>query len=171
MPFNYPDQYNQLLKRHKQHGVLIDSNLLLLFTIGSFNQSLVGRYNRLSKYTEKDFLTITHFIKYFEKIITTPHILTEVSNLSNMIDNKIKTLYFDNFYTKLKILEESNISFLKAFEDSNTRKFGLTDAGITVIAREKYLVLTDDFPLSGYLEKQGIDVINFNHLRYLSYFK
>jgi uncharacterized protein YaiI (UPF0178 family) len=44
-------------------------------------------------------------------------------------------------------------------------KFGLTDTAISVVAAKKFLVLTVDFPLAGYLKKKGVDAINFNNLR------
>ena len=37
------------------------------------------------------------------------------------------------------------------------------------LVKGQYLVLTDDFRLSNYLGKQGIDVLNFNHLRFASW--
>lgn len=44
-------------------------------------------------------------------------------------------------------------------------KFGLTDTGIIHLTKGKYLVLTDDFRLSQYLQSAGVDVVNFNHIR------
>jgi uncharacterized protein YaiI (UPF0178 family) len=44
-------------------------------------------------------------------------------------------------------------------------KFGLTDCGIINLCREQYLVLTDDLKLANYLQKEGIDTINFNNIR------
>ncbi|RXH56370.1 hypothetical protein GRAN_3227 [Granulicella sibirica] len=41
--------------------------------------------------------------------------------------------------------------------------FGLTDAAIHSAAAET-LVLTEDFRLSGFLQTQGIDALNFRHL-------
>lgn len=43
-------------------------------------------------------------------------------------------------------------------------RFGLTDCGIVLIARDKYLVLTDDLKLHLYLKALGVDTINFNNL-------
>ena len=48
-------------------------------------------------------------------------------------------------------------------------KFGLTDTAIVKLVKDQFLVLTDDFPLSNYLGKQGVDVLNFNHLRFASW--
>ncbi len=44
-------------------------------------------------------------------------------------------------------------------------KLGLTDSAILHLAKDKYLVLTDDFTLCQFLQKAGIDVLNFNHIR------
>jgi len=41
----------------------------------------------------------------------------------------------------------------------------LTDSSILLAARNGFLILTDDFPLSNFLASEGLDVINFNHLR------
>jgi uncharacterized protein YaiI (UPF0178 family) len=44
-------------------------------------------------------------------------------------------------------------------------RLGLTDAAIAALARHNYLFLTDDFDLYSTLVNQGVDAINFNHLR------
>jgi hypothetical protein len=43
-------------------------------------------------------------------------------------------------------------------------RFGLTDASIAGVARNRYLVLTDDFRLSNFLRSERQDVVNFNHI-------
>ena len=44
-------------------------------------------------------------------------------------------------------------------------KFGLTDCGIVNVAKDNYLVLTDDLKLAIYLQNIGIDTLNFNNIR------
>lgn len=46
-------------------------------------------------------------------------------------------------------------------------RFGLTDCGIMILAKDKYLVLTEDLKLHLYLKAYGVDTINFNNLRSL----
>ena len=41
----------------------------------------------------------------------------------------------------------------------------MTDTAIGMVAAEKFLVLTVDLPLAGYLNKKGVAAINFNNLR------
>ena len=45
------------------------------------------------------------------------------------------------------------------------QRLGLTEAAIAALARRNCLLLTDDFDLYSTLVKQGVDAINFNHLR------
>jgi hypothetical protein len=44
-------------------------------------------------------------------------------------------------------------------------KIGLTDCGIVNVAKDNYLVLTDDLKLAIYLQNIGIDTLNFNNIR------
>lgn len=62
--------------------------------------------------------------------------------------------------TRLLYMESKTIATSEKFV-----KFGLTDYGILNLARDKYLVLTDDFKLANYLQSVGIDTINFNNIR------
>lgn len=53
--------------------------------------------------------------------------------------------------------------------DQQFTKFGLTDCGILSFARDRYLVLTDDLRFADYLQRQGVDTVNFNNLRVLGW--
>jgi uncharacterized protein YaiI (UPF0178 family) len=44
-------------------------------------------------------------------------------------------------------------------------KFGLTDLAIIEAVRKKFCVITDDSRLAAYMERSGVDVINFEHYR------
>jgi rRNA-processing protein FCF1 len=103
----------------------------------------------------------------FTQIVTTPNILTEVNSLINQIREperqqclQILGQAAENNLTEF-YLETKNIAKV-----DNFTKFGLTDSCIISLSQDKYLVLTDDLKLANYLGKLGIDVINFNHLRY-----
>ena len=47
-------------------------------------------------------------------------------------------------------------------------RFGLSDAAISHLANGNFVVLTEDFPLAGYLQKRGVSVVNFNIVRQMS---
>ena len=100
----------------------------------------------------------------FRQVVTTPNILTEVSNLSSAISENYIGAYFRSFATTVALLEEEYVPSSRAMQNQFA-KFGLTDAAIAEIAAKKYLVLTDDFRLSQSLQAAGIDALNFNHVR------
>lgn len=158
--------YDELIIKYKSKGVIIDTNVLLMYFIGSYNKKIIEEFKRTNVFSISDYDIINNFVNFFDRIFTTPHVLTEVSNLSGQLENKFLEKYFDLFSEKLSILEERNVKAEKAFENKIMRKFGLADACINYIAREKILVLTDDFPLYGVLQKNNIDVINFNNIRF-----
>jgi hypothetical protein len=76
------------LHAFRTRGVLIDSNLLLLLFLGTYDRRQIATNDRLSKYSEDDYDLLIQVLRPFTRIITTPNILTEVSNLSNAIPQK-----------------------------------------------------------------------------------
>jgi len=160
------DYHVKLLSKYRNKGLLLDSNLLLLYFIGLYDYNTISTFKRTTKYTIEDFDIISRIINFFDRVITTPHILTEISNLSGQLSGKIKSHYFKIFAEQIKLLEENSKPSKDLCDGKCFRKFGLTDSGIVEISRDTYLVMTDDLPLSGYLQSQRIDVINFNHIRY-----
>jgi hypothetical protein len=151
------------LLAYRRTDVLIDTNLLLLLFLGSSERTQIASNKRLAIFTYQDFDLLTRFLAQFPQLITTPNILTEVSNLSNAIPDTKKAAYFTWFAARLALLHEEYVASTTALANRWSR-FGLTDAGIAEVAKNRYLVLTDDFRLSQSLESDGIDTLNFNHL-------
>jgi hypothetical protein len=155
----------RLIEQYRKSGLLIDTNLLLLLFMGRFSAQQIQSFKRTRQFTEEDYLLLEIFVERFEKIITTPSILTEVNSFSNQLGEPIKSQYFPVFAHQINLLDEiyttsGILANLAAFI-----QYGLTDTGIFHTAQNNYLVLTDDLRLSVYLSSNGIDAINFNHLR------
>ncbi len=136
----------KLLSTYSRAGVVIDTNLLLLFVLGSYSRKQIGA-NRLATFAQSDFELIVKLIDHFKFIVTTPNILTEVSNLSNAVPERERRAYFASFADRVALLEEQHVTCSVALTNRWAR-FGLTDAAIAEIAKNRYLVLTDDFRLS-----------------------
>ena len=75
--------------------------------------------------------------------------------------------FMESLAIQFDLLEEHSISSKIGSSVPIFKKLGLTDAIIGQLAKDTYLVLTDDFPLTNYLKSIGVDAINFNHLRFL----
>ncbi len=152
--------------KHATRGVLIDANILILLAIGTFTESLIESHKRTRQYTIEDFRWLQNFVSNFQKVIVTPHILAEVSNLS--IPSKSDQPR-SHVPTVLAVLRETRELYVEKdciLAEEYVARLGVTDAGIIKLAREQdYLVLTDDRPLTICLQQTGCDVVNLNDVR------
>ncbi|NJM00143.1 MAG: hypothetical protein HC924_15690 [Synechococcaceae cyanobacterium SM2_3_2] len=165
------DPYIQsLISSYCHRGILVDTNILLLFFVGSVNRKRISRFSRTEKYTIDDFELLLSAFKTFSQVITTPHILTEVYNFINQIGDPDRSLCLKEMAHVVQHLpkfQEVLIESKQITKSPGFIKFGLTDCGIQEVAQGEYLVLTDDLRLASYLGSQGLDVLNFNHIRLL----
>lgn len=147
--------------------MLVDSNLLLLYFVGLYDRERIRTFKRTYSrgFTLDDFDLLQRLLMLFGKVVTTPNILTEVSNLSNQLRDDEKATYYSIFANRTSLLSEHYTESKQTCALEHFKHFGLTDSGIVGLAKGKYLVLTDDAPLVGCLQNLGIDVINFNHLK------
>jgi rRNA-processing protein FCF1 len=159
------EHIRSLFAKYKQRGILIDTNILLLWFVGNVNPGRISQFNRTEKFLTQDYEFLINILTYFSKIVTTPNVLTEVNSLINQIGEPERSQCYSVFAQEITKLNESYIESTDAVQLDVFNKYGLTDCGIVAVARDEYLVLTDDFKLSGYLEKVGIDTVNFNHIR------
>jgi hypothetical protein len=155
----------QVIQRHRQSGVLVDTNLLLLYLIGSFRREQITRFKRTNTFTIEDFDLLERLLGQFARVLTTPNILTEVSNLAGQLSSHLKPDFFSSFAARISFLDEHQVASSVVAPNREFVKFGLTDAVMIALAKESHLVLTAEFPLANYLQSLGMDVINFNHLR------
>lgn len=149
-----------LIQRYRSKGVLVDTNLLLLFIVGSINPQLIPQISRTAQYSIKDFQLVESFIEFFSIRVTTPHILTETSNLfGREVDLQ------DGLKAFVQVVEERHVEAKHVVDAKPFLKFGITDTGVLAAASENYLVVTDDGPMYGMLINNGVDVISLATLR------
>jgi rRNA-processing protein FCF1 len=154
-----------LLAKYRQRGILVDTNILLLYFVGLTNRERVSRFKRTQIFIPEDYDLLLRILKSFSKIVTTPNILTEVSNLANQLGEPERSQCFQRLAQHIPIFEEQYIESTIAVTTDRFVQFGLTDCGIAEVARGQYLVLTDDLKLANYLQWKEIDTINFNNIR------
>jgi rRNA-processing protein FCF1 len=159
------DYIRSLFQSYKQKGIFIDTNILLLWFVGTVNRSRISQFNRTEKFLPEDYDLLVSILSYFSKIVTTPNVLTEVNSLINQIGEPERSQCYSVFAQAMTVLDEFYIESVNAVQLDNFPKYGLTDCGIVTLAKNEYLVLTDDFKLANYLQKVGIDTINFNNIR------
>src|SRR5437667_6470122 len=79
------DWLRGIVARHARAGILVDSNILLLLLVGNFNRRLISKFKRTQTFDEQDYDILVDLLANFGSIHTTPHVLTEVSNLSRSL--------------------------------------------------------------------------------------
>ena len=160
------DPVLRLIGRYGSRGVLVDTNILLLHFIGQFDRSLVPHFKRTAQFTEEDFDLLMGLLARFKRIVTTPNVLSEVSNLSGQMGDPNRSACREQFARGIGVLEERYVKSVDAAQSTQFSRIGLTDSGIMLLAKGEYLVLTDDLTLAGFLQAAGVDVLNFNHIRW-----
>jgi hypothetical protein len=124
------DYVKELLSRYRDKGILIDTNLLLLYFIGKFDPSQILKFKRTAKFTLQDFRVLVAVVRRFQRIVTTPNILTEVSNLSNQLAEHFKDAFYSEFSKQVSMFDEQYTSSINICSQDHFIKFGLTDSGI-----------------------------------------
>ena len=80
------------IKQYRRKGIIVDTNLLLLALIGGTPS--VVEFKRTRGYTNEDYRLLLTMIDQFERLVSTPHILAEVSNLTNgLYGSKLHDFY------------------------------------------------------------------------------
>lgn len=154
------DYLLKLIQKYKRKGILVDTSLVLLYIVGSFDINLIRTFKRTDMFSKEDFVRVSKFIDYFDLKITIPHVLTEVSDF---IDNRQYLQFVLKTYiesAKEIFLESSELSKKDTF-----LQFGLADTSVTYTAKDSYLIFTDDSRLYGFLINSQIDVVNLDQVR------
>jgi len=159
-----------LFKKYKPKGILIDTNLLVLIVIGTYNRPRVATFKRTIQYTLDDLEMMLRILAYFDRCLTTPNILTEVDNLTRQLpeaEHKPLAVAFSQLISRQF---EIYLGSHHVAQHAAYSKLGLTDCATALAAAEQnVLVITDDLRLSNILSDLDLDAININHIRTLNW--
>jgi hypothetical protein len=158
------NQVELLVEKHRANGLLIDTNILLVLLVGRTNRQRIPQCKRTRSYTVDEYELLEGLVSQFQMVITTPHLLTEVSNL-DPLDGKERVKFQKLYRQWVASAQEFYDESRSLTADLEFDRLGLADIAISFVARKGMLVLTDDLALYGTLLARGIDAINFNHIR------
>jgi hypothetical protein len=153
-------------KRALAEGLVLDTNLLLVFIVGAYDPLHVSKHKRTrEKYRPEDYYNLRDQVTGYQRLVTTPHILTEVSNLLGQAPELLRPAYFKTLARMIPEFEEVHIPAAQIFSEDSSPYLGITDLGIREVARAGHLVLTVDSPLADYLQRQNINVIYYRTMK------
>ena len=160
-----------LTARYRSRGLLLDTSPLLIFYLGLYAPEQIERFLRTSNegVTSKAFEVLLAFASGFDRTVTTPHILTEVSNFLGQLHGRVRDGCFETFAQHLAepTTHEFSLPAMRLAGKAEFVTFGTTDASIAELAAERYLVLTSDARLNAHLARRGVTSFNYNNFRLL----
>lgn len=170
-----PAEATRLVAKH-QAGVLVDAQLLLLLLVGEFDRSSIRRFKRIASETaETDFDLIRALLRPCQRLLVTPHILTEVDDLAESL-KPIKAFreWLRDYVLVAKDLaplrvSEKSVRSVHASAERDFPRLGLADCAVIRVARQRRLVITRDFDLFRQLSSERLAVVNFDHVRASEY--
>ena len=78
-----------LIEKHRAKGVIVDTNLLVLFLVGTVNRQRILNFKRTGDFTIEDYDLLVRLISWFGKLIATPHVLSQVSDLTDLTGDEL----------------------------------------------------------------------------------
>jgi len=145
-------------------STLVDANLMLVFVVGSYGPLYVSKHKNTRGYSSEDFYLLRDLLDQTHVRITTPHILTEVSNLLSQSEGPLKRSYFRAFAEVIGVFDEVHVAARRIALRDHFADFGLTDLGILEAADPTCLVITADSRLASYLGRENTQVVDFKQL-------
>ena len=147
-------------------SLLLDTNVLVLLVVGNLDDSKVGRHRRLRQFDIFDLERVTRVAESAAKHVSTPNILTEVSNHLNSGEQEIAIGAGRALMNYIEKLDEVYVPSQDLVGEIPFAKFGLADAAVIEAAsRTGATVLTSEWSLQGFLEQMGLNAINIFHLK------
>ena len=149
----------------KSTSILIDTNLLVLYVVGTASRSYIAKHKRLTEFVLEDYDALLELISGASEIFVTPHTLTETSNLVRHIEEPARTEVLKVLQALISNTDELPIPSKSACARSEFLRLGLTDAVLLEATGAESTLLTTDLDLFLAVQAIGNPAINFNHIR------
>lgn len=120
---------------YRRRGLLLDSNLLLLYIVGQTDRNLVGSFKRTRSFTDADFRLLVLLTTLFESLVTTPHVLTEVNGLTNALTGSYRVDVRARLAADVAVLDERQVPAVSLVDTSAFKGLGLTDSALALLAQ------------------------------------
>ena len=144
--------------------VALDTNLLLLFVVGRATGRVLG--SRLKSYSLEDYKLLASQIEPYERIVTTPHVLTELTNIYDRgIDGDLRRLVGEVIGDVIATATECFRPSRSIAVDPEFKRLGLADCAWLLLLESDTDLLTDDLVLYNVARSRGHAAINFTNLR------
>src|SRR5687767_8594806 len=117
------------LEKYRRKGVLLDTNLLLLYITGLLRQRALATFTpiRSHGFGADDFNLLALSVSRFRKVVTTPHVLTELCNHADKLKGPDHDRLFGLIRFVVRKLDEHTRSSDELCQRQEFVRVGLAD--------------------------------------------
>lgn len=142
--------------------LLLDTNVLMLLIVGTWDRSRVGAHRRTAVFTASDFDLLKAEMGRYGVVVTTPGVMTEASNL---LGNDFHEVVAGTMVGVCGPMVEVVKPKEEVFGQEGFERLGFADASVLAVMDEETVIMTDDVGLYSQALYLGWEAVNFNHLR------
>jgi hypothetical protein len=158
------DNFQSTVNFLRSKIVILDCNVLLLLIVGIVDKKHIPKFKRTNVYSGQDYETLVELIKH-SKIVVTPNVLTEASNLLESYNNQYGD--YSIFLGLRNFINSCDEKYFKSAELASQNSFlklGLADISVVEVCKKGAIAITTDGKLFAFLSSSECGVINFNHV-------
>lgn len=155
----------QFIAQHRRIGVVLDTNISLLYFVARFDREFVRQCKRTTMFIPDDYNLLMRLLSFFPITVVTPHLLTEACNLLGQVTEPARSGILRAVASVVPSLKEVYTPSERLMDSESFLRFELADAAILDLCAAGYGVVTDDMTFAGEVWKRGWGAVNFNHLR------
>jgi len=149
----------------RREAVVLDANLLVVLAVGQASLAFLGTHKNVRGYSTDDFRLLLNIVSEARKILTTPNILTETSNLARQFGEPGRSRITSLLGSMIEPMEEIYVESRAAAKRREFTRLGLADCALLDMLKPTHTLVTADFSLYRAALDKGCDAENFNHLR------
>lgn len=139
----------------KNREVVLDSVLLLLLTLGSYEPRTFRSLKRFAAFEIEDLISLRSFVQK-RKIKITPHLVTEVCSLANQLPEEVRTGYFRYLAKTVSGFTETSLPSADLVSKEPFIRFGITDTMLFALIHNS-TVVTEDGRLRAFLHRRAFN--------------
>lgn len=144
--------------------LLLDTNVLLFYLAAQVDLAMLGSYKRLSAFRTADLQPLRDLVEAFSAIITTPRVLTEVSNFIDQAPVPWRPQLIEALRTFVEKHEERFEASIGLAQRVEFKELALADTALLSLSKCA-VIATLDGRLYQRVLASGGKAVNFDHVR------
>jgi hypothetical protein len=147
-------------------ALILDTNLLVLFVVSIVSPHRIQHHKLTSEFQQQDVKLLYRYLDAADRVLTTPNIMTEASNLLNISERRKTDVRYAAVLAQIaRSLPERYVPSANAVNRAEFSRLGLTDTVLLEVLGDGGVLFSSDGALCRAVEASGLRAVNFWRLR------